>query len=155
MNYHKKSVADIDVSGKKVFVRCDFNVPLDDNGEITDDIRIRGALPTIRYLLEKNAAVILCSHLGRPKGKVNPKMSLKPVARRLEEFLKLPVPLAEDIVGPQAKAMAAALKPGQVMLLENIRFRPEEEKNDPAFARELASMAEIYVNDAFGTALPA
>ena len=152
MNYHKKSVADIDVSGKKVFVRCDFNVPLDDNGEITDDIRIRGALPTIRYLLEKNAAVILCSHLGRPKGKVNPKLSLKPVARRLEEFLKLPVPLAEDIVGPQAKAMAAALKPGQVMLLENIRFRPEEEKNDPAFARELASMAEIYVNDAFGTA---
>lgn len=152
MNYHKRSVADIHVTGKKVFVRCDFNVPLDENGAITDDIRIRGALPTIRYLLEKNAAVILCSHLGRPKGKVNPKMSLKPVAQRLEEFLTIPVPIAEDIAGPQAKAMAAALEPGQVMLLENIRFRPEEEKNDPAFAKELASMADIYVNDAFGTA---
>ena len=152
MNYHKKSVADIDVSGKKVFVRCDFNVPLDDNGNITDDIRIRGALPTIRYLLEKNAAVILCSHLGRPKGKVNPKMSLKPVAQHLGEFLNMEVPLAEDICGPEAKKMAAELKPGQVMLLENIRFRPEEEKNDPAFAKELSEMADIFVNDAFGTA---
>ena len=152
MNYHKKTVADVDVRGKKVFLRCDFNVPLNDNGEITDDIRIRGALPTIRFLLEKGAAVILCSHLGRPKGKVVPALSLKPVAARLEEFLNLPVPLAEDIVGPQAHAMAAALQPGQVMLLENIRFRPEEEKNDPAFAKELASMADIYVNDAFGTA---
>ena len=152
MNYHKKSVAHIDVSGKKVFVRCDFNVPLDDNGQITDDIRIRGALPTIRYLLEKNAAVILCSHLGRPKGKVNPKMSLKPVADRLSQLLGVQVPLAEDICGPIAKKMASELEPGKVMLLENIRFRAEEEKNDPAFARELASLAEVFVNDAFGTA---
>lgn len=152
MNYHKKSVTDIDVSGKNVFLRCDFNVPLNDQGEITNDIRIRSALPTIRYLLEQKASIILCSHLGRPKGKVNPAMSLRPVAQRLKEFLNMDVPLAEDIVGPQAKAMAAALRPGQVMLLENIRFCPQEEKNDPAFAKELASMAEIFVNDAFGTA---
>lgn len=152
MNYHKKTVRDIDVAEKRVFVRCDFNVPLNENGEITDDIRIRGALPTIRYLLGKNSKVILCSHLGRPKGKVNPDMSLKPVQKRLEEFLDMTIPLADDIVGPHAKAMAAALRPGQVMLLENIRFCPEEEKNDPAFAKELASMAEVFVNDAFGTA---
>ena len=150
--YNKKTVKDIDVSGKKVFLRCDFNVPLDENGEITDDIRIRGALPTIRYLLENNASIILCSHLGRPKGKVNPKMSLKPVAAALEEFLHIKVPMAADINGPIAQMMANGIKPGQVMLLENIRFRPEEEANDPEFAKSLASMADIFVNDAFGTA---
>ena len=121
--YNKKTVKDIDVSGKKVFLRCDFNVPLDENGEITDDIRIRGALPTIRYLLENNASIILCSHLGRPNGKVNPKMSLKPVAAALEEFLHIKVPMASDINGPIAQMMANGIKPGQVMLLENIRFR--------------------------------
>ena len=152
MNYNKKSVKDIDVSGKKVFLRCDFNVPLDENGEITDDVRIRGALPTIRYLLENNASIILCSHLGRPKGKVNPKMSLKPVAAALEEFLNIKVPIAADIIGPIAQMMANGIKPGQVMLLENIRFREEEEKNDPEFAKALASLADIFVNDAFGTA---
>ena len=152
MNYHKKSVRDIDVSGKKVFLRCDFNVPLDDNGQITDDIRIRGALPTIRYLLEQGAAIILCSHLGRPKGKVVPKLSLKPVAQALEEFLNIKVPMAEDINGPIAQMMANGIRPGQVMLLENIRFRPEEEANDPDFAKSLAVLADIYVNDAFGTA---
>ena len=152
MNYHKKSVKDIDVSGKKVFLRCDFNVPLDDNGQITDDIRIRGALPTIRYLLEQGAAIILCSHLGRPKGKVVPKLSLKPVAQALEEFLNIKVPMAEDINGPIAQMMANGIRPGQVMLLENIRFRPEEEANDPDFAKSLAALADIYVNDAFGTA---
>ena len=152
MNYHKKSVRDIDVSGKKVFLRCDFNVPLDDNGQITDDIRIRGALPTIRYLLEQGAAIILCSHLGRPKGKVVPKLSLKPVAQALEEFLNIKVPMAEDINGPIAQMMANGIRPGQVMLLENIRFRHEEEANDPDFAKSLAALADIYVNDAFGTA---
>ena len=152
MNYHKKSVRDIDVSGKKVFLRCDFNVPLDDNGQITDDIRIRGALPTIRYLLEQGAAIILCSHLGRPKGKVVPKLSLKPVAQALEEFLNIKVPMAEDINGPIAQMMANGIRPGQVMLLENIRFRPEEEANDPDFAKSLAALADIYVNDAFGIA---
>ena len=152
MNYHKKSVRDIDVSGKKVFLRCDFNVPLDDNGQITDDIRIRGALPTIRYLLEQGAAIILCSHLGRPKGKVVPKLSLKPVAQALEEFLNIKVPMAEDINGPIAQMMANGIRPGQVMLLENIRFRPEEEANDPDFAKSLAALADIYVNDAYGTA---
>ena len=152
MNYHKKSVRDIDVSGKKVFLRCDFNVPLDDNGQITDDIRIRGALPTIRYLLEQGAAIILCSHLGRPKGKVVPKLSLKPVAQALEAFLNIKVPMAEDINGPIAQMMANGIRPGQVILLENIRFRPEEEANDPDFAKSLAALADIYVNDAFGTA---
>ncbi len=152
MNYNKKSVADIDVSNKKVFLRCDFNVPLDENGEITDDVRVRGALPTIRHLLDHDAAVILCSHLGRPKGKVNPAMSLKPVASALEEFLNIKVPIAADIDGPIARMMANGIKPGQVMLLENIRFRPEEEKNDPEFAKSLSELADIYVNDAFGTA---
>ena len=132
MNYHKKSVRDIDVSGKKVFLRCDFNVPLDDNGQITDDIRIRGALPTIRYLLEQGAAIILCSHLGRPKGKVVPKLSLKPVAQALEEFLNIKVPMAEDINGPIAQMMANGIRPD--------------------FAKSLAALADIYVNDAFGTA---
>lgn len=152
MNYRKKSIRDIDVSGRRVLVRCDFNVPQDERGGITDDIRIRAALPTIRYLLESEAAVILCSHLGRPKGKVDLKYSLAPVAKRLSELLQMPVELAPDVCGDGAKELAAALRPGQAMLLENLRFRPEEEQNDPAFARELASLADIYVNDAFGAA---
>ena len=151
MTYNKKSVEDIDVSGKKVLVRCDFNVPMKD-GKITDETRINGALPTIKYLLSKNAAVILCSHMGRPKGEFNPAFSLAPVAKRLSELLGQEVVLAADVIGEDAKAKAAALKPGKVMMIENVRFHKEEEKNDPAFAKELASMAEIYVNDAFGTA---
>ena len=152
MNYHKKSARDIAVTGKKVFVRCDFNVPLDGDGNITDDIRIRGALPTIQYLLENGAAVILCSHMGRPKGQVNPKYSLKPVAVRLSELLGQEVKLANDVIGDSAKALAAALQPGQAMLLENVRYHKEEEANDPAFAKALADLADIFVNDAFGTA---
>ena len=152
MNYHKKSARDIAVTGKKVFVRCDFNVPLDGDGNITDDIRIRGALPTIQYLLENGAAVILCSHMGRPKGQVNPKYSLKPVAVRLSELLGQEVKLADDVIGDSAKALAAELQPGQAMLLENVRYHKEEEANDPAFAKALADLADIFVNDAFGTA---
>ena len=152
MNYHKKSARDIAVQGKKVFVRCDFNVPLDGDGNITDDIRIRGALPTIQYLLDQGAAVILCSHMGRPKGQVNPKYSLKPVAARLSQLLGQEVKLAEDVIGDSAKALAAALQPGQAMLLENVRYHKEEEANDPAFAKALADLADIFVNDAFGTA---
>ncbi|MDE7035683.1 MAG: phosphoglycerate kinase [Eubacteriales bacterium] len=152
MQYNKKSVEDIEVAGKKVIVRCDFNVPQDDTGRITDDKRIVASLQTIKYLLAQKAAVILCSHLGRPKGQVNPKYSLKPVAERLTELLGQEVKLADDVVGESAKSLAAALKPGEVMLLENVRFHKEEEKNDPAFAKELAGLAEVYVNDAFGTA---
>ena len=152
MTYNKKTVEDVDVQGKKVLVRCDFNVPLDEEGRITDDKRIVASLPTIRYLLAHGAAVILCSHLGRPKGQVNPQYSLAPVAQRLTDLLGQPVALAADVVGPDAKAKAAALQPGQAMLLENVRYHAEEEKNDPAFAKELASLAQLYVNDAFGTA---
>ncbi len=152
MDYNKKNVEDIDVAGKKVIVRCDFNVPQDETGRITDDKRIVAALPTIKYLLEHQAAVILCSHLGRPKGEFKMKYSLAPVAERLSELLGQEVKLAKDVIGPDAKEKAAALQPGQAMLLENVRFHKEEEKNDPAFAKELASMADIYVNDAFGTA---
>ncbi len=152
MKYNKKSVEDIDVSGKKVLVRCDFNVPQDDSGSITDDKRIVAALDTIRYLLKNNAAVILCSHLGRPKGEFKMKYSLEPIAKRLSELLSMPVAMAEDVIGDSAKKLASDLKPGEVMLLQNVRFHKEEEKNDAAFSKELASMAEIYVNDAFGTA---
>lgn len=148
----KKTVRDIDVSGKRVLVRVDFNVPMDENKNITDDRRIREALPTIEYLINHNAKVILVSHLGRPKGKFNPDYSLKPVAKRLSELLKKPVIMAEDVIGEDAKVKAAALKEGEVLLLENVRFHAEEEKNDPEFAKELASLADIYVNDAFGTA---
>ena len=147
----KKSVEDINVTGKRVLVRCDFNVPMED-GRITDDNRIVGALPTIKYLLAHNARVILCSHMGRPKGEFNPKYTLAPVAKRLSELLGKDVALAADVVGPDAQAKAAALKDGEVLLLENVRFHKEEEKHDPAFAKQLASLAEIYVNDAFGTA---
>ncbi|MBS1333777.1 MAG: phosphoglycerate kinase [Clostridiales bacterium] len=147
----KKSVEDINVMGKRVLVRCDFNVPMED-GRITDDNRIVCALPTIKYLLAHNARVILCSHMGRPKGEFNPKYTLAPVAKRLSELLGKDVALAADVVGPDAQAKATALKDGEVLLLENVRFHKEEEKNDPAFAKQLASLAEIYVNDAFGTA---
>ena len=151
MTYNKKNIEDINVSGKKVLVRCDFNVPLKD-GVITSDKRIVEAIPTIKYLLEKGAAVILCSHMGKPKGEVNPKYTLAPVAARLTEILGQEVKLAPDTIGPETKAMAAALECGQALLLENTRFDKREEKNDPEFAKELASMAEIFVNDAFGAA---
>ena len=147
----KKTIEDICVKGKKVLVRCDFNVPLDENKNITDETRINAALPTIKYLLDNEAAVILCSHLGRPKGEFNMKYSLAPVAKRLSEKLGFEVKLAADVIGESAKALAAAVKPGEAILLENVRFHAEEEKNDPEFAKELASMAEIYVSDAFGT----
>src|SRR5712664_1383036 len=148
----KATVRDIDVRGKRVLERVDFNVPLDEHGRITDDTRIRAALPTIRYLLDHGAAVVLMSHLGRPKGTANPAYSLRPVAARLGELLGMPVPLAPDCVGTETERMAHALQPGQVLMLENLRFHPEEEANDPAFARQLAALGEVYVNDAFGTA---
>ena len=152
MNYHKKTVQDIDVSGKKVLLRCDFNVPQDKTTHaITDDKRIVAALPTIRYLLEHGAAVIACSHLGKPKGVVKPELTLAPVAARLSELLGQDVIFACDTIGPDAQAKAAALQGGQILLLENLRFDIGEEKNDPNFAKALASMAEIYVSDAFGT----
>ena len=152
MNYNKKTVMDTDVAGKKILLRCDFNVPQDkETGAITSDKRIVAALPTIRYLLEKGAAVIACSHLGKPKGEWKEKLTLAPVAKRLSELLGQEVIFAADIVGDDAKAKAAALQGGQIMLLENLRFDIREEKNDPSFARELASMAELYVSDAFGT----
>ena len=149
---NKKTIEDINVQGKRVLVRCDFNVPLNEKGKITNDNRIVAALPTIRYLMEHGARVILCSHLGRPKGEFKPEFSLKPVAARLSELLGKPVPLAEDVIGPSAHQLAESLQDGDVMLIENVRFHKEETKNDPEFAKQLASLAEIYVNDAFGTA---
>ncbi|MGI5836505.1 MAG: phosphoglycerate kinase [Chloroflexota bacterium] len=150
---NKKTVRDIDVAGKTVLVRVDFNVPLDKKtGQVTDVTRIEAALPTIRYLLEHNAKVVLMSHLGRPDGKVVESMRMKPVARELERLLGQPVKLAPDSIGPEVEAMVRDMNPGEVMLLENLRFHPEEEANDPQFARQLASLAEVYVNDAFGTA---
>ena len=152
MNYNKKTVMDVEVSGKKVLLRCDFNVPQDKaTGEITSDKRIVAALPTINYLLDNGAAVIACSHLGKPKGEWKENLSLAIVAKRLGELLGREVIFAKDIVGEDAKAKAAALKGGEIMLLENLRFDPREEKNDPAMAKELADMAELYVSDAFGT----
>ena len=152
MNYNKKTVKDVDVKGKKVLLRCDFNVPMakDGSGVITDDKRIRAALPTVQYLLDQGAAVVACSHMGKPKGEVKPELSLKPVAARLGELLGKEVIMAEDVVGSDAQAKAAALQPGQIMLLENTRFEPGETKNDPELAKKLASMAELYVSDAFG-----
>ena len=152
MNYNKKTVKDVDVKGKKVLLRCDFNVPMakDGSGVITDDKRIRAALPTIQYLLEQGAAVIACSHMGKPKGEVKPELSLKPVAARLGELLGMEIVMAEDVVGADAQAKAAALQPGQVLLLENTRFEKGETKNDPELARAMAAMAEVYVSDAFG-----
>ncbi|PKM63443.1 MAG: phosphoglycerate kinase [Firmicutes bacterium HGW-Firmicutes-21] len=149
--HDKKTIEDINVSGKKVLVRCDFNVPLED-GRITDDNRIVGALPTIKYLLGQKAKIILCSHMGRPKGEFNMKYTLAPVAKRLSELLNTTVTLAADVIGDDAVAKATALKEGEILLLENVRFHKEEEKNDAEFSKKLASLAEIYVNDAFGTA---
>ena len=151
MNYNKKTVRDMDVTGKKVLLRCDFNVPQDkETGEITSDKRIIAALPTIRYLLENGAAVIACSHLGKPKNGPEPKFSLAPVAQRLSELLGQEVLFAADVVGEDAQAKAAALQSGQVLLLENTRFEAGETKNDPEFAKALASLADLYVSDAFG-----
>ena len=153
MNYlNKKTVEDIDVAGKRVLVRCDFNVPFDAEGNITDPKRINEAMKTIKYLIDHKAKVILCSHLGRPKGEFNMKYSLAPVAEYLSKALGQEVKMAKDVVGESAKSIAASLQDGEVEMIENVRFHKEEEKNDPAFAKELASLAEIYVNDAFGTA---
>lgn len=149
---NKKTVRDIDVKGKRVLVRCDFNVPQDENGNITDNRRIVGALDTIRYLLDNKAKVILCSHLGRPKGEVKPEFSLAPVAKELSRLLGKEVKLANDIIGESVKGLVSNLKEGEAILLENVRFDKREEANDPEFSKELASLAEIYVNDAFGTA---
>lgn len=147
-----KTIADIDISGKKILLRCDFNIPLDKStGEITDEGRITSSLPTIHYLLDHGAAVIACSHLGRPKGEWKAEYSLKSVGRRLSELLGKPVKMAEDVIGDSAMTLAAALQPGEIMLLENLRFHKEEEKNDPEFAKTLASMADIFVSDAFGS----
>ena len=151
MNFNKKTVRDIDVRGKKVLIRCDFNTPIDENGHLTDERRIQGALPTLRYLITSGAAVIVVSHLGRPKGQVNPKYTLAPVAKRLAELLKLPVSLAQDVIGPDADRLCAEIQPGQIVMLENVRFHKEEEKNDPVFSQKLASYADVYVNDASGT----
>ncbi|NLX85933.1 MAG: phosphoglycerate kinase [Clostridiales bacterium] len=152
MEVDKKTVRDVEVAGKKVMVRCDFNVPIDDRGNITDDTRIVASLPTIEFLLERGAKVILMSHLGRPKGKVDDKFSLRPVARRLAELLDTEVLMADDVVGEDARQKASILKQGQVMLLENVRFHKEETENDPGFAKKLAEMADVFVNDAFGAA---
>ncbi len=151
MTYNKKTIEDIDVSGKRVLARCDFNVPMKD-GVITSDKRIVEALPTIKYLMSHGAKVILCSHMGKPKGEVVEKYSLAPVAKRISELLGVEIAFAKDTIGPDAKAKAAALKDGEVLLIENTRFDKREEKNDPEFAKELASMADIFVNDAFGAA---
>ena len=151
MNYNKKSIEDIDVSGKRVLCRCDFNVPTK-NGKITSDKRIVAAMPTIQYLVDHNAKVILCSHMGKPKGEVKPELSLQVVADRIAELLGKPVVMAKDVAGEDAKAKAAALKDGEVMLLENTRFEKGETKNDPKLSKALADLAEIFVNDAFGTA---
>ena len=151
MNYSKRTPRDISLKGKKVLVRCDFNVPMKD-GVIQDDRRIVSALPTVRYLLENGAAVTLGSHMGRPKGEVNPKYSLAPVAKRLSELLEQEVILADDVIGESAKAVRAACKPGQAVLIENVRYDAREEKNDPEFAKALAEGADLYVNDAFGAA---
>lgn len=149
--FKKKTVEDIDVDGKRVLVRVDFNVPLKD-GEVADDTRIRAALPTLRYLIKRGARLILCSHLGRPKGEYDPGLSLKPAAERLSELLEMPVAFADDCIGEKASEAVDKLKDGDVLVLENTRFHPEEKKNDPEFARQLASLAEIYVDDAFGSA---
>jgi len=151
-NINKKTIKDIDIKGKRVLVRVDFNVPLDENGNITDDTRIVAALPTIEYILNQNASVILMSHLGRPKGEVKENLRLNPVAKRLEELLKKPIKKLNDCIGKEAEEAAKNIKPGDVILLENLRFHKEEEKNDEEFAKKLASLGDVYVNDAFGAA---
>ena len=148
---NKKTIRDIDPRHRRLLVRVDFNVPLK-NGAVADDTRIRAALPTIQYLVERRGEVVLCSHLGRPKGGPDPKYSLQPAAQRLSELLGKPVPLVSDCVGPVAEGAAAGMRPGDVILLENVRFHPEEEKNNPAFAQQLSVLADLYVNDAFGSA---
>ncbi len=147
---NKKTIKDIDLEGKKVLVRCDFNVPMDEEQNITDNTRIVAATPTIKYLIEKNCAIILCSHLGRPKGEFKPEFSLAPVAKELSKLLGKEVIMAKDVIGEDANKKAEKLQPGQIMLLENVRFHREETDNDPEFAKKLADMAEIYVSDAFG-----
>ena len=149
---NKKTVKDIDLKGKKVFVRCDFNVPMDENRNITDNTRIVAALPTIKYLLEQNCKLILASHLGRPKGEYKPEYSLAPVAKELSKLLGKEVIMANDVVGEDATSKASNLKEGEILLLENVRFHKEETENDTEFSKKLASMAEVFVNDAFGTA---
>ncbi|MCK4973646.1 MAG: phosphoglycerate kinase, partial [Sulfurimonas sp.] len=148
------NIKNLDISGKKVFIRCDFNVPMDEFGNISDDRRIRSAISTINYCLDQDCAVILASHLGRPKGEVNEKYSLVPVARRIQHLLKRDVVLSTDVVGEDAQAKAKALKSSEVLLLENLRYEAGETKNDEAFAKELADMADIYINDAFGSWQP-
>lgn len=149
---NKKTVKDIDLKGKKVFVRCDFNVPMDENQNITDNARIVAALPTIKYLLDQNCKIILASHLGRPKGEFKPEFSLVPVAKELSKLLDREIIMAKDVIGEDATEKAANLKEGEILLLENVRFHREETDNDPEFSKKLASMAEVFVNDAFGTA---
>lgn len=149
---NKKTLRDIEVRNKRVIVRCDFNVPMDGEGNITDDKRIVASIPTIRYLADRGARIILMSHLGRPKGKADPKYSMAPVGRRLGELLGREVTVAKDVIGEDARLKSGRMKPGELVLLENVRFHKEETDNDPSFAKELASMAEIFVNDAFGTA---
>jgi len=146
----KRTLEDLSVQGKKVLVRVDYNVPLNEQNAITDDTRIRETLPTINYLLERGAALVLCAHLGRPKGQPDPKYSLKPIAKRLEELLRRPVQMAPDCVGPEVEKLAQGLQPGGILLLENLRFHPEEEANDPSFAKKLASLTDVFVQDAFG-----
>ena len=148
----KKTIRDIDLKGKKVLVRCDFNVPMDEEKNITDTTRIIAAIPTIKYLLENDCSIILCSHLGRPKGEFKPEFSLEPVAKELSKILGKEVMMAKDVIGEDAKSKASKLQPGEIMLLENVRFHREETDNDETFAKELASMVEVYVNDAFGSA---
>ena len=148
----KLTIDDIQIKGKRILMRVDFNVPLDENGSITDDLRIRSSLPSIRKVIESGGKLILMSHLGRPKGKVNPKMKMTPVGLRLSEYLKKEIKLAPDCIGEETFSMAMELKEGEILLLENLRFHPEEEKNDSEFSKKLASLGEIYINDAFGTA---
>ena len=148
----KKTIEDVELKGKRVLIRVDFNVPLDDDLNITDDIRIRAALPTIKYAADKGGKVILMSHLGRPDGKVNEKLRLTPCATRLSKLLGKPVKMLKDCIGDDVGKSVAAMKPGDVVLLENLRFHPEEEANDPGFAKKLASLGDLFVNDAFGTA---
>ena len=152
MQITKKTIDQLDLRGKRIIIRVDFNVPLDDSLQITDDSRIRAALPTINHAIDEGGSVILCSHLGRPMGKPCPELSLAPIAKRLKRFLGKDVIFSPDCIGPQVKNLVSQLKPGDILLLENLRFHPEEENNDEQFASELASMADVYINEAFGAA---